>query len=339
MARTQRIPTAHFRALLDDTGILQHCNGVVPNWRHGYCLDDVARAMIVMSALERFDDSDWTIPLRRCASFVDAAIEGPMTAHNFLSFDRAWREAASEGDHVGRTIWALGELSAVDHVLAGWATDRARGLIDRRRLFQAPLMTRVFALLGLGRLGTTDPDLHTLVRDACVSICADIDLASAWPWPEPRVRYDAARVTQALIRGGTLLSSSEITDCGLALLAWLDGIMETGASLRVIGHLGLGPTDRLEDSGDEQPVEVAALADAHVAAYRVTDHPVHPTRVRQCLEWFEGVNRLGVAMVDPHTGAGHDGLGATEPNENCGAESTIAYLMTALADARIDHDD
>jgi hypothetical protein len=340
MALTQSIPTAHFRVLLDDTGILQHCNGVVPDRRHGYCLDDVARAIIVMRALERIGDSNWTTPLVRCASFVDAAIEGPMIAHNFMSFDRTWCEEASEGDHVGRAIWALGELSVGDHPLAGWAVDRARAVIDHDRLLHAALMTRVFALLGLSRLGATNPQLHTMIRDACSFICSDIDLASSWPWPEPRVRYDAGRVPQALIECGALLSISEVVDCGLRLLAWLDEItMSNGSPIRYVGHLGLGPHDRLEDSGDEQPVEVAALAAAHLAAYRVTRDAAHRSRVRRGLDWFHGVNRLGVPMVDLDTGAGHDGLGATERNVNTGAESTIAYLMTALAVAQADRDE
>jgi hypothetical protein len=132
-------------------------------------------------------------------------------------------------------------------------------------------MTRVFALLGLSRLGATNPDLHPMMRDACSSICSDIDMTSGWPWPEPRVRYDAGRVPQALIECGALLSISDVVDRGLGLLAWLDGItMSSGSATRFVGHLGLGPRDRLEDSGDEQPVEVAALAAAHLAAYRVT---------------------------------------------------------------------
>ena len=340
MALRQSIPTAHFRVLLDDTGIFQHCNGVVPDRRHGYCLDDVTRAIIVMCALERIGDNTWTTPLVRCASFVDAAIEGPMRAHNFMSFDRTWCEEASEGDHVGRAIWALGELSAGDHPLAEWAADRARAVIDERRLLQVPLMTRVFALLGLSRLGATNPDLHTMMRDACSSICADIDVTSGWPWPEPRVRYDAGRVPQALIECGDLLSISDVVDRGLGLLAWLDGItMSSGYATRFVGHLGLGPRDRLEDSGDEQPVEVAAVAAAHLAAYRVTRDAAHRARLEQCLEWFHGVNRLGVEMVDPDTGAGHDGLGTVERNVNAGAESTIAYLMTALSGLQADRDE
>ncbi|MEO8261170.1 MAG: hypothetical protein ABI566_01260 [Pseudolysinimonas sp.] len=45
-------------------------------------------------------------------------------------------------------------------------------------------------------------------------------------------------------------------------------------------------------------------------------------------EWFDGVNDIGLEMVDPGTGAGYDGLEAGGRNENQGAESTLAALST-----------
>jgi len=328
------IPTAHFRRLIDDTGIFQHCNHAVPNWRHGYCLDDVARAMIVMCGLHELGDRSWTTPLTRCASFVDAALDGPMTAHNFLSFDRTWIGGPSQGDHVGRAIWSLGELSVADHQLAGWARASVGRVLDQRELLRAPLMTRVFALLGLSRLGAKDSGLHAMIADTCMSISTEVEHSPTWPWPETRVRYDAGRIPQALIDCGAVLEERELVDAGLHLLAWLDRIMSTRGVLRVVGHLGLGPGDLLDESGDEQPVEVAALAAAHESAARVSGNVFHASRIDECLAWFDGVNRLGLTMIDPQTGATHDGLGATARNDNQGAESTIAYLMTALSARR-----
>src|SRR3954447_6275347 len=328
------IPSAHFRRLLDDTGIFQHCNGAVPSWEHGYCLDDVARAIVVICGLEQLGDRSWATSLTRCASFVDAALDRPMTAFNFLSFDRTWDGPASEGDHVGRAIWALGELSVLDDPLARWATDRARRVIDQRQLLRAPLMTRVFALLGLSRLGAGDTDLSSIVAETCTSICNGGDDSSTWPWPEPRLRYDAGRIPQALIECGAMLSRPEVVESGLRLLSWLDGIVATPGPLRVVGHLGLRPAERIDDSGDEQPIEVAALAAAHEAAHRVSPEPLHRARIDECLAWFHGRNRLSLAMVDPQSGATHDGLGAAAANSNQGAESTMAYLMTALTARR-----
>ena len=51
------------------------------------------------------------------------------------------------------------------------------------------------------------------------------------------------------------------------------------------------------------------------------------------MRWFLGENDIGAPMYDPVTGGGYDGLTATGPNLNQGAESTIA-LLTTLQQAR-----
>ncbi len=49
---------------------------------------------------------------------------------------------------------------------------------------------------------------------------------------------------------------------------------------------------------------------------------------RLCLSWFYGANDKSAPMCDPEDGSCCDGLTESGPNINCGAESTIAYLMT-----------
>lgn len=59
----------------------------------------------------------------------------------------------------------------------------------------------------------------------------------------------------------------------------------------------------------------ATLADLRKAKWR-------------CLQWFHGLNDLGVPMADPWDGSCCDGLQPDGPNRNCGAEATLSYLMT-----------
>ena len=42
----------HVRAMTDDTGMLQHATFSVPRYDDGYCLDDNARALLLMTLLE-----------------------------------------------------------------------------------------------------------------------------------------------------------------------------------------------------------------------------------------------------------------------------------------------
>ena len=79
---------------------------------------------------------------------------------------------------------------------------------------------------------------------------------------------------------------------------------------------------------DQQPIEVAALADACVTAAAVTGEACWDTAVRLAGAWFLGDNDAGTPMWDPATGGGYDGLTPQGPNLNQGAESTLALIST-----------
>ena len=40
-------PFEHLLRLSDDTGLFEHARGAVPRREHGYCVDDVARGLVV----------------------------------------------------------------------------------------------------------------------------------------------------------------------------------------------------------------------------------------------------------------------------------------------------
>ncbi len=96
---------------------------------------------------------------------------------------------------------------------------------------------------------------------------------------------------------------------------------------------GAGP----EDEGprfDQQPIEVAALADACARAATVDAHPRWSEGLDLASAWFGGANDAGTAMWDPLTGGGFDGLEPDGPNRNQGTESTLALLSTRQHDRR-----
>jgi hypothetical protein len=73
---------------------------------------------------------------------------------------------------------------------------------------------------------------------------------------------------------------------------------------------------------------VSTLADACARAAEVDAREIWPTTVLAAMAWFEGDNDLGLAMCNPLTGSGFDGLHADRVNQNQGAESTLALLST-----------
>jgi hypothetical protein len=86
---------------------------------------------------------------------------------------------------------------------------------------------------------------------------------------------------------------------------------------------------------DQQPIEVAALADAAARALSVTGDPTWAKRLERCVAWFTGDNDSGTPLYNPVTGGGFDGLERDGHNANQGAESTLAAVGTLLHARRL----
>ena len=86
---------------------------MIPAREHGYCVDDVARLALVAHELARRGEENWTTILYRSLAFLaDAAHEGGGGMRNFMNYERRWLDSPHLGDHVGRSLWALGEILA-----------------------------------------------------------------------------------------------------------------------------------------------------------------------------------------------------------------------------------
>jgi hypothetical protein len=96
-------------------------------------------------------------------------------------------------------------------------------------------------------------------------------------------------------------------------------------SVTAVGGSDLAPTG---PRFDQQPIEVAAMADACWLAGSVTGDPRWERGVLAAWRWFEGDNDTGAVMHDVITGGAYDGLLAVGVNTNQGAESTLALVAT-----------
>lgn len=186
-----------------------------------------------------------------------------------------------------------------------------------------------FAALGAAEIAEHDHRhlrARTLLTDAITTI-GPLSTETDWPWPERRLSYANAALPEALIAAGHVLDRPDVVDDGLTLLRWLLD-RET-----VDGHLSptpVGGASRADDTRrfDQQPIEVAALADACARARSVTGDDDWRRGVDLAIAWFAGKNDLGAVMWDGETNGGYDGLTPTGPNVNQGAESTLALIST-----------
>ena len=326
----------HLLTLVDDVGIVQHAHGIVPNRESGYCVDDVARLSVVSLALaRRGDEQAWTSILYRSLAFLHAAT-GDGGMRNFMAYDRRWLDEPHGGDHVGRSVWALGEILATAwipavvqpvHDLLGRLVGTLAGDISLR--------TAAYTALGLSLL---DADrLHPEGRqllERSVEQLADAYRQTAsddWRWFEDQLTYDNARLPQALLRGGEALGRSEVSDLGLQSLRWLgDEYGLASDRLRLSGHRGRRRGEAAPGSGDEQPLDAAAMVEAELVAFELTKSREHGARATRAFEWFLGRNQLERPLYDFATGGCSDGLGVDALNQNEGAESTLAFHRALL---------
>ena len=327
--------TDHLLTLVDDVGIVQHAHGIIPNRDSGYCVDDVARLAVVSLALGRRDGQLWTSILYRALAFLHAAT-GDKGMRNFMSYDRQWLDEPHVGDHVGRSVWALGEILATAWIPA--LVVPSRDLLARQVDVldaEVSLRTAAYTVLGLSRLDADrlEPAARRLL-ERLVDQLADAyerTAKSDWSWFEDELSYDNARLSQALICGADALGRDELVAFGLESLRWLGD--ESGLQdgmLRLAGHRGRRPGEPVRGSGDEQPLDAAALVEAELTAYAVTRDREHGVRATLAFGWFLGRNSLQRPLYDFATGGCSDGLGSEALNQNEGAESTLALHRAAL---------
>ncbi len=339
--RAPTIRPDHLLTLVDDVGIIQHANGILPNRSTGYCVDDVARLAVAALGLDRqLNDPRYARMLALALAFLQHAWDASASGmHNFMTYGRQWVDDTHHGDHLGRAVWALGEVVGAIPARPE-AAPSLRLLEAMVPVLESSTSPRqvAFTVLGLSRLDTRarSESLERLLRllagrlyDWYAAVRTD-----DWRWFEGVLSYDNARLAQALIAAGYALDQPEWRRAGLEALDWyaLQCGIDT-SNVRMIGNqwrLRVHPVP-VTDEGDEQPLEASSLVEALVEAMVSTGDHRYGMQAVHAFEWFLGRNRFGLAVYDFASGGCHDGIGPRGLNENEGAESTLAFLQALIA--------
>ena len=338
------IDLAHVRLMTDDTGMLQHATFDVPRYTDGYCLDDNARALLLMTHLEEAGVEAPAVVRKlatRYLAFMNHAFdESTGRFHNFLTYARAWHDEPGSDDSQGRALWALGTV-------IGRSSDPGRRGLSAR-LFNAALpgakaltSPRAWAYVLLG----IDEYLRSFEGDSSVeSMRTELTArlmhrfresrSADWPWFEDRLTYCNARLPQALLVSAARMGDADMSDVALHSLDWLWSQHVTkGGGFAPVGSNGFHVRGETRASFDQQPVEACAMVSACLDAHRLTGEARFLEHARQAFQWFLGQNAREAQVYDARTGGCRDGIHVDRLNENQGAESTLSFL-TALAEMR-----
>ncbi len=318
----------HLLDLSDEIGTFEHADHSSPRIEHGYCVDDVARVLIAVCRADNQDDPRLAALAQSSLRFLISAVSPDGAVRNRRNHQGEWTSDYETGDCWGRAMWAFGVCS--NDASAGAARQlgfEAFTLCARQTSISPRAMA--FATLGAGEILRTDPD-HAGARriaEEYLDWFESQPTTAQWPWPEERLAYANAVICDALITAGQQLDRIDIIRQGLSLLTWLLDFQTIDQHLSVVPVGGAGPGDA-SPRFDQQPIEVARLADSSARAFEATYDPMWLGQIERCAAWFAGRNDLGIAMWDAVSGGGYDGLTARGPNMNQGAESTLAAITT-----------
>ena len=318
---------AHLVTLQGPYGTFEHAEYEVPRREHGYCCDDVSRVLVLTS--RELETSPLVEELESSSlEFLLEAQDGTGRIRNRRSEFGEWLGPYSTEDCWGRTLWALGTATARSqsaNVRTRAAASFNRGCQSRSKFPRAT----AFSVLGADEVLRVDPD-NALAAQLMVdaqSVLQRSAISDNWRWSEPRLTYANAVLPEAMLAIGTHVGDARLVQEALNQLGWLVACETRDGHLSVTAAGGRGPFEKPRQF-DQQPIEVATLADACVRAYRVTGEQRWIDTLSLAIQWFDGENDGGFLMWNPTTGGGYDGLCARGPNVNQGAESTLALLTT-----------
>src|ERR1051325_10532285 len=328
----------HLFRMSDATGIFQHASFTVPNFAEGYCIDDNARALVLLLMLQQLGHDSPRIQAQATtyAAFLNHAFDRATGRfHTFMSFDRRWIDEVGSEDCQGHALWALG--LCVRQAGHGSFQMLAAELFEQALPISAEFSSPrawAFTLIGideyLRRFGGDRRASQIRETLAAKLMQRYADAASdEWQWFEDVVSYANAKLPHAMILSGRCMNNQQMVELGVKTLRWLLKIhtSEAGA-LQPIGSNGFYPCGGQRALFDQQPIEAQVTVSACIEAFHATNDRFWVAEARRAFEWFLGRNDLGLPLYDSTTGGCRDGLHIDRVSQNQGAESSLAFLLS-----------
>ena len=330
----------HLKNLTDDTGILQHSTYTVPDRDQGYCIDDNARALMVVAMGREYLDTDSPCFDSLCSQYLSFLLHSFNVEkgrfRNFMTYERQWTEEVGSEDAHGRALWGIGQ--SVDFLGNPGQMAMSMTLFNKAikavEHFKSPRAI-AFALVGIHAY------LHKFSGDSEVRRVREIianrlfdqfknNAAESWPWLENALNYANGKLPHALLLSGQWMQRSDMVDMGLRSLKWLLSVQTEDNHFVPVGNSGWYEKGGTKARFDQQPIEANAMIETCVEAYNITRDKTWFDNAVMCFNWFLGHNDLNIPLYDPKTGGCRDGLMADGINQNEGAESTLAWLLSLM---------
>ena len=326
----------HILRLSDDTGLLQHATYIIPNREHGYCTDDNARGLILLSRYYlEYPEPEALRLLDTTLSFVLHAQQPDGSFRNFMNYDRTWASHEPAHDAFGRVLWALGTVMALAPSPSYISVvkeyfDRSVPLIHRQ--FPRGLAYSIIGMCEYLRPFPGASDIKRELEQAADALVNQYDECSYtdWHWFEDNLTYDNGILPHALFEAARLLNQDRYLQIAREASEFLLTHTMNGKNFSWIGCKGWFEHGGERAVYDQQPLEAASTVMMLRAAYSATEDTRYLHLQRKAFDWFLGANDGHIPLYDFRTAGCYDGLIPGGVNLNQGAESTISYLQSLL---------
>lgn len=327
----------HINRLTDDTGIIQHAIFGIPNLKEGYCLDDNARALLMVLMAYRQIKNARALELSAIyLSYIHYMQKPNGMFRNFMSFNRNYHEKEGSEDSFGRTIWALGYLIR-------YAPNDAYFQAGKLIFFNAaPNFEYIKSIRGIANTmigvsyylknNSSDDSMTERLRNLAKKLIYHFEENSGpeWQWFESLLAYDNGILPLALLHSAEVLHDDSITSVAVKSMNFLTKITMKDNYLSIVGNDKWYKKDENRSVFAQQPVDAMAVVLMYHKAYHVTKDKNFLNMLYTSFLWFLGENDLRMSLYDFETHGCCDGFENYGVNRNQGAESTISYLISHL---------
>ncbi len=327
----------HIKRLTDDTGIIQHAKFGIPNLKEGYCLDDNARALLLASMTYKVKKDASALRLSPIyLSYIHYMQNPDGNFRNFLSFTRQFLDEEGSEDAFGRTIWAIGYMLANPpnnsyYQMGKLIFDKATPIFDNLKSIRSIANTIVGVCHYLSSNMSDDIMIERLRKLTHVLIeHYEINAHDDWKWFEELLAYDNALLPLAMLHAAEILKEEAVRRVAFDSMNFLTEHTMSDGYLSIIGN-----EKWYNKKGDrsvfaQQPVDAMGMVLMFRQAYNITNDKSYLSKLFKSFKWFLGENDLHMSLYNHETHGCFDGLESYGINQNQGAESTLAYLISYL---------
>jgi glycosyltransferase involved in cell wall biosynthesis len=327
----------HIKRLTDDTGIIQHAKFGIPNLKEGYCLDDNARAllMVLMTYKQKKDETALKfMPIY--LSYIHYMQNKDGSFRNFLSFSRNFLDEVGSEDSFGRTIWALGYL-------IGNAPNDAYYQTGKLVFFDAfPNFVKLKSIRGIAntiigisyylKTNPSDERMMEVLKHLTDKLIYHYDVSHSedWNWFESLLAYDNGILPLALLHSAQIIPNEKVVEVAMITMEFLITHTLQDGTLSVIGSDNWYVKDGERSFFAQQPIDAMAMVLMFHQAFKLTGQKDCLNKLFDSFMWFLGENDLRLSLYDFETKGCCDGFENYGINRNQGAESSLAYLISHL---------